>query len=92
MFPEVGHNVTRTAYSSNYDGNCKYDTFTIQIKGCQGYLVYYLKPVSGCTSAYCFGKYSEQKVVFPLNCMLQKKTMLKSFIFLLSSIEREFNT
>ena len=62
MFPAVGHNVTRTAYSSNYDGSCDYDKFTIQIKGCQGYLVYYLKPVSGCTSAYCFGKYSEGSI------------------------------
>ena len=86
MFPAVGHNVTRTAYSSNYDGSCDYDTFTIQIKGCQGYLVYYLKPVSGCTSAYCFGKYSEGSI--SLNCMFQKKTMYQPFIFLLSSVER----
>ncbi|XP_076072004.1 oncoprotein-induced transcript 3 protein-like [Mytilus galloprovincialis] len=56
-YPAVGVTVTRTAFASNYDGNCKHTEYEIQIKNCDGYYVYFLKSITGgCTSAYCFGK------------------------------------
>ena len=58
VFPAVGITVNRTAYSANYNGNCKHTSYDIQIKNCTGYLVYYLQPITGaCSTAYCFGKY-----------------------------------
>ncbi|CAC5377862.1 unnamed protein product [Mytilus coruscus] len=55
-YPSVGVTVNRTAYASNYDGNCKHTEYDIQIKNCDGYFVYFLRSIEGgCTSAYCFG-------------------------------------
>ncbi|XP_063416202.1 uncharacterized protein LOC134697845 [Mytilus trossulus] len=55
-YPSVGVTVNRTAYASNYDGNCKHTEYDIQIKNCDGYFVYFLTSITGgCTSAYCFG-------------------------------------
>lgn len=57
VYPAAGDPpVTRTAYSSTFDGNCKASTMQVQIKRCNGFYVYYLKPTQKCPSAYCFGK------------------------------------
>ncbi|XP_076071653.1 oncoprotein-induced transcript 3 protein-like [Mytilus galloprovincialis] len=55
IFPNEGEVVNRTAYGSHYSGNCYQTTHDIRIKGCNGFLVYYLVPVAACSSAYCFG-------------------------------------
>ena len=68
VYPAVDETVTRTAYEANYDGNCKHAEHTIQIKGCDGYFVYHLKPVTGCFAAYCFGKI--YKVIYFTNLLM----------------------
>jgi hypothetical protein len=58
VYPAVGITVNRTAYAANYNGNCKHQSYDIQIKNCDGYFVYYLQPITGaCSTGYCFGKY-----------------------------------
>lgn len=56
VFPNEGDVVNRTAYASHYTGDCKSHAYNIKIKGCTGFLVYYLVPTTTCSSAYCFGK------------------------------------
>lgn len=51
-----GDVVSRTAYASHYTGDCMSHAYDIKIKGCTGFLVYYLVPTTTCSSAYCFGK------------------------------------
>ncbi|CAC5414798.1 unnamed protein product [Mytilus coruscus] len=54
-YPDVDKTVSRIVYSVS-DENCKSKKLPIKIKNCGGqYYVYYLKPVQGCLTAYCFG-------------------------------------
>ncbi|CAG2252551.1 unnamed protein product [Mytilus edulis] len=56
VFPNEGEVVNRTAYASHYSGGCETQAYDIKIKGCTGFLVYYLVPTKTCNSAYCFGE------------------------------------
>ncbi|XP_071143816.1 von Willebrand factor D and EGF domain-containing protein-like isoform X1 [Mytilus edulis] len=53
-YPAVGKTVSRLGFVANYE-NCVSKKYPIKIKNCGQYYVYYLKPVQGCPSAYCFG-------------------------------------
>lgn len=54
IYPDVGKTVSRMGYSVS-DNNCISKKYPIEIKNCNQYYVYYLKPVRGCLTAYCFG-------------------------------------
>ncbi|CAG2192527.1 unnamed protein product [Mytilus edulis] len=54
IYPDVGKTVSRMGYSVS-DNNCLSKKYPIEIKNCNQYYVYYLKPVRGCLTAYCFG-------------------------------------
>ena len=47
VYPDAGETVTRNVTEPSHDGNCTYDQDTIEIRGCDGYFVHYLKPVTG---------------------------------------------
>ncbi|VDI18310.1 Hypothetical predicted protein [Mytilus galloprovincialis] len=53
-YPDVGKTVSRIGYAVS-DDNCNSKKYPIKIKNCGHYHVYYLKPVRGCLTAYCFG-------------------------------------
>lgn len=55
LYPDKGNIVNRTACKAHYSGDCCAETIDIKIKDCDSYYVYYLKPTTGCYSAYCFG-------------------------------------
>ncbi|XP_076070431.1 pancreatic secretory granule membrane major glycoprotein GP2-like isoform X2 [Mytilus galloprovincialis] len=55
LYPDNGNTVTRTTCKANYNSMCCEEKIDIQIKDCNCYFVYYLKPTTGCNSAYCFG-------------------------------------
>ncbi|XP_052077034.1 oncoprotein-induced transcript 3 protein-like [Mytilus californianus] len=55
LYPDNGSIVNRTTCGANYYGDCCEKTIDIRIKDCGCYYVYYLKPTTGCYSAYCFG-------------------------------------
>lgn len=57
IFPVTGKIVNRTAYEV-LDDRCVNEEYPIRIKNCTLYLVYYLRPTTGCDTAYCFGLYS----------------------------------
>ena len=56
IYPDVGETVDRTGFAV-FGPNCNFKKYPIRIKNCGKFYVYYLKPVSGCLTAYCFGKY-----------------------------------
>lgn len=66
-YPAVGKTVSRLGFVANYE-NCVSKKYPIKIKNCGQYYVYYLKPVQGCPSAYCFGMFLKVYVV-QLKCI-----------------------
>lgn len=52
--PNDGKIHTLTACEVGFSETCG-RTYDIDVKSCTGFLVYYLKPLDVCNSAYCFG-------------------------------------
>lgn len=55
-FPTVGETKSLTACEVGFSDNCG-RRYEIDIKNCTSFLVYKLKPLDVCNSAYCFGIY-----------------------------------
>ena len=53
--PPDGVTQTLTACEVGFSNDCT-RTYEIEVKNCTTFLVYKLKPLNTCNSAYCFGK------------------------------------
>ncbi|VDI56273.1 Hypothetical predicted protein [Mytilus galloprovincialis] len=54
-YPSSGEIANVTACVGNYNGGCCTSSYDIQVKNCDEFYIYNLKPTSGCYQAYCFG-------------------------------------
>lgn len=52
--PSDGVTQNLTACGVGFSNNCE-KPFSIEVKNCTAFLVYKLKPLDSCNSAYCFG-------------------------------------
>lgn len=52
--PSKGETKTLTACEVGFSNTCE-KTYSIEVKNCTAFLVYKLKPLDVCSSAYCFG-------------------------------------